>query len=450
MIYLFTGLPGASKTLNTIYHVVKSYDNKERQNFYCNIRNFVLDYDFLCTFSGFFYGTYLLNLNDKDKKKISRKVSQIHDEGRNVDQSDFPHLKNAFDAYNPLDAFDYWVNRLYDKKQLVDYHQTREFLKDSDQWDFDLVRSFNLHWQHFEDPNEWYLLPKKSRILIDEIQEFFPPRSAGSKKPLAISELETHRHKGFDLFFITQDGMLVDVNIRRLVGRHTNFFNYLGGKRLTKISGSKYFDPNDYNQVRNLEKKSIKHPVDFYGSYYSAEIHTHKFKFPKFAFYGVFAVIVFLGCAFYFYNTMFSDDPLTSDSSSHSVVESSVSSSGSGSPSGSVSPSGSGSPSGSSSVDSYLDGILKDVYIVGHSMAKKGLYVRHDYVFYSNDKKVSFYPKNVGLQVIALSSCSAKLVVGSYSRFVTCDPFGEPDSFDDNGESQVSNDSSRTVRRNHS
>lgn len=72
-------------------------------------------------------------------------------------------------------------------------------------------------------PNFWpELVPDGSLIVVDECQRVWRPRGPGSKVPLDISAMETHRHRGLDFYIITQAPRLVDSNIRGLVGRHVH------------------------------------------------------------------------------------------------------------------------------------------------------------------------------------------------------------------------------------
>lgn len=63
-------------------------------------------------------------------------------------------------------------------------------------------------------------VPNGAVVVIDEAQRVFRPRSATSAVPQHVARLETHRHQGLDFVIITQHPQLIDVNVRRLVGRH--------------------------------------------------------------------------------------------------------------------------------------------------------------------------------------------------------------------------------------
>jgi len=74
-----------------------------------------------------------------------------------------------------------------------------------------------------EEPERWpELVPDGAVIIIDEVQRVWRPRGPGQKVPDHVAALETHRHRGLDVYVITQGPNLVDSNVRALVGRHVH------------------------------------------------------------------------------------------------------------------------------------------------------------------------------------------------------------------------------------
>lgn len=286
MIYLRTGLPGASKTLNSLRELVLSHD-ETRPFFYHNIKLLMLDFEVANSFSGWYYGWFFPRLKNKaQKRKLIKIMKPIHDNDEFITLSDVPWLEAQFNAHTHFDTWLYWVRRVYPKKTL----ERLELILDAaneegiQQLDlFEMVKPLNLHFTHFENPAAWMELPKGSVILIDEVQQFFPPRPVGSRIPAAIQALETHRHGGYDIHFVTQDASLSDQNLRKLVGRHIHFYNPFGGKRVTRFENPGTFQTGDYHAKKQAKKKSISHATHFYGVYWSAEIHTHKFQFRSFS-----------------------------------------------------------------------------------------------------------------------------------------------------------------------
>ncbi|AVP57868.1 zonular occludens toxin family protein [Pulveribacter suum] len=74
-----------------------------------------------------------------------------------------------------------------------------------------------------DEPERWpELVPDGAVIIIDEVQRVWRPRGPGQKVPDHVAALETHRHRGLDVYVITQGPNLVDSNVRALVGRHVH------------------------------------------------------------------------------------------------------------------------------------------------------------------------------------------------------------------------------------
>ena len=136
-----------------------------------------------------------------------------------------------------------------------------------------------LPWQILDDPAAWHELPKGSIIVIDECQTTFRPRGAGSSVPKYVSELETHRHHGYDLFLITQHPMLVDGNVRKLVGRHMHVKRFLGFPKSTIHEFQQTRDNVDKSTKGSIENQFF-FPKDSYKWYKSANIHTVKKRIP--------------------------------------------------------------------------------------------------------------------------------------------------------------------------
>lgn len=284
MLYLRTGLPGASKTLNTLKEIIQDKHNAGRPVYYNNIKLLMLDFDVCCSFSGWFYGVYWLGIDPKKKKPLQNRLLKIHGEGELASLDTYPHLAQLYDAWLAnlgfIDLWLYWVNRVYPDHRL---EQLKFFLDSAEkhQITIEALKQFNLDFRHFEQPAFWYQLERNAIIIIDECQQTFPPRPAGAKVPLHCSEFETHRHKGWDIHLVTQDAKLLDNHVRRLAGCHVHYFNPFKSNRVTRYQGDKVFDQDDYFQKKNTISSIIKRDKAFYGLYWSADAHTHKLVIPK-------------------------------------------------------------------------------------------------------------------------------------------------------------------------
>lgn len=129
------------------------------------------------------------------------------------------------------------------------------------------------------DAAKWFDCPVGAIIVIDECQTLFRPRGVGSQVPDYVAKLETHRHNGHDLFLVTQHPMLVDSNVRRLVGRHLHVARRFGMARATVLEF-----PTVREQPTVKQDDAVRHewayPKEAYTWYKSAEVHTHKARIP--------------------------------------------------------------------------------------------------------------------------------------------------------------------------
>lgn len=109
-------------------------------------------------------------------------------------------------------------------------------------------------------------------ICFDEVQEVWRPRSMGAGTPDSIAKLETHRHMGVDFVIITQHPMLLDQNIRRLVGRHLHV------RRVANMGLAVVYEW-DHASNPSMVKSAIttrpwRYPKKAFDLYKSAEAHT--------------------------------------------------------------------------------------------------------------------------------------------------------------------------------
>ena len=144
--------------------------------------------------------------------------------------------------------------------------------------------------------NWWEWARPGDVIVIDEVQRIWRPRAMGSKPPRMVTELETHRHKGVDFILITQSPMLIDQNVRRLVGRHQHV------RRLFGMARALIYDwdgcQSDVHRVASANKTMWAYPKSAYKLYASADVHTkQKQKLPLWALLPVVALagLLFVG-----------------------------------------------------------------------------------------------------------------------------------------------------------
>lgn len=281
MLFLRTGLPGASKTLNTLKEICEDLNVEGRPIYYNNIKLLMLDFSVCESFQGYFYGHYFPNLPLAKQTVYRKTLMRIHADDQLASLDFFPHLEQLYNAWlsmrGHIELWLGWARRCYPSARLV---ALEDYLQLTETPNFEELSRFCLDWRSFDRPTLWYELPRGAVIVIDECQQWFPPRAPGSKVPLHCSEFETHRHKGYDIHLITQDAKLLDPHVRRLTGRHIHFFNPFTSSRVTRYQADKVFDPDDYFAKKKTQSKIIKRDKSFYGVYWSADQHTHKFKLP--------------------------------------------------------------------------------------------------------------------------------------------------------------------------
>lgn len=133
-------------------------------------------------------------------------------------------------------------------------------------------------WQAWK-LEDWQNLPAGAIMVVDEAQFSFPTRGRGAPDPW-VERLTTHRHLGLDFVVITQNPMLLDSYVRRLVDRHFHVVRKFGTH-----SATVHEFPNGVKEnVGSSRDGSIRHewrfPKDVFDLYQSAELHTVKRRIP--------------------------------------------------------------------------------------------------------------------------------------------------------------------------
>ncbi|MNR76001.1 Zonular occludens toxin (Zot) [compost metagenome] len=122
-------------------------------------------------------------------------------------------------------------------------------------------------------------IPDGSLILIDEAQGCYPPRSSAMAPPEHVAELNTHRHRGLDMWITTQHPKLIDHSLRALVGKHMHYRRLFGGMRAMVYEWDACSD--GLGGMKNAVTSYWSYPKKVFNWYKSAEIHTkQKFKLP--------------------------------------------------------------------------------------------------------------------------------------------------------------------------
>ena len=160
----------------------------------------------------------------------------------------------------------------------------------------------NLPMPEGETMQTWHKwAPTGSILVIDECQRVFRPRPSGSKVPDYVAELETHRHKGIDIFLLTQHPRLIDSNVRALIGHHCHIAKTnLGVRRM--LEWERCADPTLTRDVQSAVKSVYTLDKNAFGVYKSAEEHTKirtKLSRVVYIFPMVLALLIFSGWYIY-------------------------------------------------------------------------------------------------------------------------------------------------------
>jgi len=144
------------------------------------------------------------------------------------------------------------------------------------------IPGLNIEGWQVHQAHDWHDLAANSYMLIDECQKVFPIRARSAAVPVHVAELETHRHKGIDLYLVTQHPMLVDTNVRKLVDRHFHVVRKFGTKFATvyEFPSGVQDSPEKNKQKNGVVRHEWRYPRKVFEWYKSAEVHTVKSRLP--------------------------------------------------------------------------------------------------------------------------------------------------------------------------
>lgn len=156
-----------------------------------------------------------------------------------------------------------------------------------------------LPWTLIE-PEKWLDLPPGAIMVIDEAQFVFPKKPNGASLPEFYSKLAIHRHKGIDIFLITQHPGMIDAFVRKLVGRHFHAVRKFGMQRSTIYEWGAINDaPTSLASQKAAIPLRWSFPSEVYGWYKSAEAHTVKRSIPAKLILAVLFVVAVVCFGFY-------------------------------------------------------------------------------------------------------------------------------------------------------
>lgn len=157
-------------------------------------------------------------------------------------------------------------------------------------------------WENLEHGYDWVDLPDGSIVVIDECQkeeQGFGRMSSTAKVPKHISALEDHRHRGFDIFLITQGPHLLNSHIKPLIDTHWHYLRKYGWDKAHVYTSTGIIkNPETKANLKDLEHSVYKPDKRLYNVYDSATLHTVKKRVPKAIWLGIPALIVCLALGY--------------------------------------------------------------------------------------------------------------------------------------------------------
>lgn len=137
----------------------------------------------------------------------------------------------------------------------------------------------------YDAPDDWRETPHGSLVIYDECQQphLYPATAQrGAVNDERLTAMETHRHSGHDLVFITQAPTFVHHHVRKLVGEHVHLYRAHGVSGANRYTWSHTCDnPNDRKEQQRADSVVWRFPKEYFSYYKSATVHTHKFKIPR-------------------------------------------------------------------------------------------------------------------------------------------------------------------------
>ena len=292
MLGLITGVPGAKKTV----FIVSKLDKIESDNKVNLVKNI---------------SVYEHNKKIIDDNNLQNELTYFHDDvgsGHELKQIltilDDDHFDMLVQDYEDLRPDNYYkiasiYNIIIDRisetnhiKGLKFMQPVRTIYANINALKIDYCRSLAdlLDDRGYVD---WRLAPDGSIIVIDEVQLVEPYKQTKNKDEPIIQDLTIHRHRGFDIYYITQSANLLHVQIKDLIGIHWHITVPWGWVSKVYQYGSYRQNPNAVSIKMSAERKfSFSPDARLFKLYKSTTINTHEKRIPYKPLLGFTAVIV--------------------------------------------------------------------------------------------------------------------------------------------------------------
>lgn len=160
----------------------------------------------------------------------------------------------------------------------------------------------NWHKLTDDEAYEWHNhVPDTAIVVIDEVQEIFPIRPPSKPVPDGVQALEKHRHRGLDVYFITQKPRQLDVHARDLLNQHHMLERKFNMKMVTVYKYHKLMDENRSSSYADADRQTfnLNAQKHIFALYQSTVMDTHKFKIPRRMLVAAGVLILAIGAVFY-------------------------------------------------------------------------------------------------------------------------------------------------------
>jgi zona occludens toxin len=126
---------------------------------------------------------------------------------------------------------------------------------------------------------DWASVPDGAIVVVDEAWRYFPPRGTGIAPPY-IQFLAEHRHRGMDIFLVTQGPNQIDSFVKTLVGKHFHCDRRFGVDATRLWQWERCANPKSDKDKKEGQSSRWVFPKESYSWYTSAVEHTHKKDLP--------------------------------------------------------------------------------------------------------------------------------------------------------------------------
>ncbi|EHU3264301.1 MULTISPECIES: zonular occludens toxin domain-containing protein [Acinetobacter] len=267
---LVTGVPGASKTA----YVVTQLDSIERHNKINLQKNKLIFHHNKKLFEKYIDDFAYYEIELGSGHELKNEIEFLPD-------NYFSFLGEDFDDLRP----DYYFLRSVRYNEIIERIEDREGEQGFKRFQpvrtiYSNIKALKIDYVR-ANIYDWRDCPDGSIIVIDEVQ-LVEPYSNTKVKDEIVMELTTHRHRGFDFYFITQAPSLLHPTIKELIGCHFHITRPYGRTPKIYRFGSCRQYPNTLVNKLNCEAKfDFKPQQRIFKLYKSTTIDTHKPRYPK-------------------------------------------------------------------------------------------------------------------------------------------------------------------------